>query len=426
MRRTLFIIPHALGDWPLFGWGLIFAALLVMGVVLFALKARDPRFMDDWFRHVMNWLLVMGVVVFVIPRIELQDVSGHPLGVAVRGYGMFLLLAVVAAVGLTIYRGKQRGFSEDFIFSLAPWVVIGGIVGARIFYVVQYWKEYVYLPTGELRDPLSMVTSALSFTSGGLVVYGSMIGGLIGGGIFCYRNRVSFLRLGDVIVPGLFLGVALGRIGCLMNGCCWGGACDERWAALHFPPGSPVYENQLVTGRLLGMALERSDESSATIKSVVPGSLADQAELKVGDPLRLQLVRERAPPETSTEDTTHTGITVLSKGREFHWASRQLPPRALPVMPAQPLSSLIGFSLCAILLFLDRWRRTDGILLATGFSMYAIARFFEEVVREDEPGRFGTSLSISQWISVFSLLFFASLAVWLWKKQAAAVAGETP
>ncbi len=83
------------------------------------------------------------VIAFVLPRIEIQSVASEPVGIAVRGYGVFLLCGVASGVALALYRAKNARVSPDTIFNLAFWLLIGGIVGARTFYVVEYWNDFV-------------------------------------------------------------------------------------------------------------------------------------------------------------------------------------------------------------------------------------------------------------------------------------------
>ncbi len=93
---------------------------------------------------------------------------------------------------------------------------------------------------------------------------------------------------------------------------------------------------------------------------------------------------------------------MIADGVEVFWNADQLPSVALPVKPSQIISSLSGLVICVFLLLLS-WllRLPDGVLSGIGVATYAIARFGEEVIRSDEPGQFGTNLSISQWVSLW-------------------------
>ena len=117
------------------------------------------------------WGIFALVIAFVLPRVELTNLDGEPVGMAIRGYGVMLLLAIASAVGLAAYRAKRRGMDPEIILGMAPWAFLGGIAGARIFFVIQYRDQFL---VGSWRETLSRM---LDFTGGGLVVYGSFIGG---------------------------------------------------------------------------------------------------------------------------------------------------------------------------------------------------------------------------------------------------------
>lgn len=436
MHRTLFLIPHEIGPLPLFGIGWL---LILLGAGFFirmvvahrqwvafqntiptSESAGDqantslPRppspaevlKTEGWF-----WLLAGIVVAVFLPNAELQNVDGQPVGLAVRSYGAFVVMGLFSAIGLAMYRAKQRGLPPETITSLIPWVFVPGIVGARMFYVIQYRQDYIQ---DNFIDTLKRMAS---FTEGGLVVYGSMIGGFLGYLIFSRIHRLSMLRMGDVLIPCLFLGVFLGRIGCLMNGCCYGGACEPSALSVQFPPNSPVYKEQLASGSLLGMQI---DPETNRIDEVQPSSVADTLGITAGqtfergnfDP-RTRETADRAIPE---EDVP-LGWGMQISGRYFYLSPDDLPAKANPVVAAQVISSLTALVLCISLCVLDRFIAKDGVLLFSGFAGYAVIRFILEIVRVDEGGQLGTSFSISQWVSmvVFALCLTA-LAIVLRKK----------
>ncbi len=362
------------------------------------------------------WVIVAIAIVFVLPAVELKNVAGDPVGMAIRGYGVMLLSGVVAAVGLATVRAKNRGIDPEVILSLAPWVFIGGIIGARLFYVIQYRDKFITDSLGQT------IRNIVAFTEGGLVVYGSIIGGFIAAVIFISRNRLPLLKLGDAIVPCIFLGVFLGRIGCLMNGCCYGGRCEEGWASVQFPPGSPVYQDQLYDGELLGMKI---DPITSRIEEVTPGSLAEQAGIGVGDRVE-QIASIPASAETAPldipADQVRTGVTIVIDGKVYGWSPQQLPKRALPVQAVQVLSSACSLLLCCLLCGVSYFVRRDGAVMMLGFAGYAVLRFVLELIRVDEGGQFGTDLSISQWVSIGVLIAAVAGLAWLYQQQPTATA----
>ena len=112
-----------------------------------------------------------------------------------------LVTGVGAAVALAVYRAGKRGIEPDVIYAIAPWAFIGGIAGARLFFVIQYRDSF-------MGDTIvETIGNMLRFTEGGLVVYGSFVGGFLAGGYYVIRHRLPLLKLGDVVIPCLFIGV---------------------------------------------------------------------------------------------------------------------------------------------------------------------------------------------------------------------------
>ena len=278
MQRTFLLIPHEIAGIPVLGVGWLLA-LMILAFVMRLLVARHrapsggPTVTEVVMSEGFMWAAIAAAVVFILPIVELKNLDGEPVGMAIRGYGVMLVIAVGSAVALAVYRAQRRGIDPDVIYSLAPWALIGGIVGARLFFVIQYRDQFISDSIGQT------IANMLKFTEGGLVVYGSFIGGFLAVAFYVYRHQLPLLRFGDVIVPCLFLGVFFGRIGCLMNGCCYGGRCEDGWYALEFPPTAEVYSDQIRSGELLGFSY---DPETRRIDSVRDGSLAAEAGIKVG------------------------------------------------------------------------------------------------------------------------------------------------
>ena len=430
MRRTLFLIPHEIAGLPVFGVGWILIALVIGFAVRLVIGARrgGPARAGSAPGQTLGsilaaegpfWALAAAAVVFLLPAIELQNVAGEPVGLAIRGYGVMLLLGVGSAVALAAYRAKTHGLKPEVIYAMAPWSFIGGIVGARLFYVIQY-RHTFYADTF-----LQTAQNMLKFTEGGLVVYGAFIGGFIGSAYFVWRHKLPLLKLGDVIVPCLFLGVFFGRIGCLMNGCCYGGRCEAGPTAIHFPAGSPVYHDQLLSGTLIGIQGTVLDQgpgrSSVRVEAIRPGSLMDRADVEAsGQVARLAIDPSylRGAPRDVPVEQAGRGLAVSIDGRVLRWSPEELPDRALPVQAAQLISSGSALLLTLLLLGLSPRIRRTGVLMFVGFAGYAILRFVLEWVRVDEAGQFGTALSISQWVSIAVLTVSLCGLGWLFSQSA--------
>ena len=126
-------------------------------------------------------------------------------------HGLFTALAVGVALWLAGYLGKRQGISQDIIYNVATWGVIGGLIGARLFHVADHLSYY-------LENPLLIPM----VWEGGIAVYGAFIGGLVGGFIAVWRSRLDPWPLLDIAAPCMIVGQAIGRLGCLSNGDAWG------------------------------------------------------------------------------------------------------------------------------------------------------------------------------------------------------------
>ena len=410
MQRTLLLVPHEIAGLSVFGIGWVLMLILIAaGMRIYVAVKHRHKLADLLAGEGIMWAFVIVAIVFVVPMVELRNMDGEPVGMAIRGYGVMLISAVGAAVLVAAWRTKRRGIDPEAIFSLAPWVLVGGIAGARIFYLIQYREDYDWSTLG------SSVGNLLSFTQGGLVVYGSFIGGVLASLIFIRRNKLPVLRLGDAIVPCMFLGVCIGRIGCLMNGCCYGGRCEEGWAALHFPAGSAVYTEQVLDGELLGLTISPTTQRITKVAADTPAS---KAAIKPGaklNAIQFEEVSNRLAPKDIPKEDVLNNVVATVDGVPYRWSASELPTRALPVQAAQLISSGTGLLLFSVLGVLSYVLRRDGAIMFTGFAGYAILRFILEMVRVDEKGQFGTSLSISQWVSVIVFSISVVALVWVYR-----------
>ncbi len=130
---------------------------------------------------------------------------GH---IAVRWYGLILMAAVITGVWLTAREAERKGFKKEDIYESSVWVVIGGIVGARLFHVIDHW------PHEFAADPLR----ALYVWEGGLAIWGAVVGGVIALAILARLRGWRLPRLLDAVAPGLALAQAIGRVACIITG----------------------------------------------------------------------------------------------------------------------------------------------------------------------------------------------------------------
>jgi phosphatidylglycerol:prolipoprotein diacylglycerol transferase len=174
----------------------------------------------------------------------------------IHWYGVMVAVAFLAGIWTASRRGLLEGMAPEKIIDIGPWLIVGAIVGARTLYVTSYWKEqFADKPFYEV----------FMVQRGGLVFYGGLIGSSLACILFARIKKLPLWKLADILAPSIALGYVFGRIGCLMNGCCYGRACSLPWA-ISFPENNPlhppttpvhptqVYESLLNLGLYAGLA----------------------------------------------------------------------------------------------------------------------------------------------------------------------------
>ena len=408
-RNSWEAFPYSVGAGR-FGSGFSYRRLVLWS------SYRRHGFGPETTSHLPILVIFAFVLVAVLPRLEANSTTGS--GVPIRGFGVMLLVAVVSAVGLAVRRARQLSFDHELIYTLAIWVFVSGIVGARFFYVVQKWEQF------SASTAVELIVSVLNVTQGGIVIYGGLIGGAIGFVVFVLRRQLPPLAIADLIAPSLLLGMAIGRIGCFLNGCCYGGACELPWAVT-FPPEAPPYVDQLRSGALYGLRLSsNAGEDKVIVAEVDDDSAAARAGLRAGDQLvridgRVIAELAQAGNRPATEiagdllQLAESNIALqTADGRTLKWELGAQPARSRPVHPSQIYSTLNALMICIFLLAYFPFQRRDGESLAWFMVLYPISRFLLEIIRNDERGIWGTGMTISQNISIFVLL--ASVPVWFY------------
>lgn len=335
MRSILFTISldgsvdfGPLGKVPVFGAGLLLALWLLLGTILFAVMAK---------RHGVRAIPRVNLIVWLIIALIIHELPRFIQKVPVYGYGTMLFVGFLASTGAASWRIRRLGYDGEIAWDAAMWIFISGILGARAFYVIQYWDRF-FVPGANVTQ---VVRALVNLPDGGLVLYGGVISAGFGYYLFCRRRQIEPRALADIVITSVFIGLLFGRLGCLMHGCCYGDVCSLPWAVT-FPQGSVPFESLVSRGYL-------------------------------------------SPAEG----------------------------RSLPLHPTQIYDSINALTLALLTWGCYPFRRRDGEIVAMGWIIYPVNRFLIEFLRSDEPGRFGTSLTISQWVSIFLFVSGASFYLWV-------------
>lgn len=157
--------------------------------------------------------------------------------IVVHWYGIMIMLGVIMASWIAYREAKRRGEDPEHVWQLFPWVLVAGIVGARLGFVI-----------ASLGDPRYQdITNVFKIWEGGLSIQGAIVGGVIAVLIYCRRTLISFFKWADIIVPGLALAQAIGRWGNFFNQEAFGRPTDLPW-------GIPISvdRQQAVAGQVYG------------------------------------------------------------------------------------------------------------------------------------------------------------------------------
>lgn len=292
----------------------------------------------------------------------------------VFSFGAMVVVACAAGLWIAAARAKRMGLDADKMIDLCLYAMVAGIVGSRVTYLIFDWTP----------DPTTQhfLIDMIAIWNGGLTFQGGLI---LGTFVVWWYMHTHYLPVGkylDAMAPAVLVGAGIGRVGCFLNGCCW------------------------------GRIAEHGDAWGVTF----PGPAADGAG---GSPVYLY---------------QH----ALSLDAPAQWAQRIVDlgyatdaPLPLPVWPTQLMETAGYLALAGLLLLVERdWRgRRDGTLMLLGLLAYSLFRFFIEFYRDDtllisplswltladdpsaftEPGVL--ALRFGQWVALLTIA--ATLAIWI-------------
>lgn len=159
--------------------------------------------------------------------INIDPVALQLGGLEVRWYSVFVLLALAVATVVAIKSCGKKGISSDRVLNLMLWVTVGGIVGARMFHVLDHFSYYAQNPR-----------MILGFD--GLAIWGALIGGGVALVIFAKVEKIPLLPLLDAAVPAALTGQIIGRFACIINGDAYGGPTNLPWGFIYTQPGALI------------------------------------------------------------------------------------------------------------------------------------------------------------------------------------------
>jgi phosphatidylglycerol:prolipoprotein diacylglycerol transferase len=139
--------------------------------------------------------------------ITLDPIIAHIGPFVLRWYSLIIITAIGVGIWLTAREAEPKGFKKDDVYEVAIYIILGGILGARLFHVLDHWSEFA-------QNPIR----ALYIWEGGLAIWGAVAGGLVAAAFIAWKRHWNFPALLDAAAPGLVLAQAVGRLACIITG----------------------------------------------------------------------------------------------------------------------------------------------------------------------------------------------------------------
>lgn len=159
---------------------------------------------------------------------------------SVYTYGVMVATGIILAIFFIGPHAQKRGLPTDFLVDLIFWAVIWGLIGARVFYVLLNFQTFV-------KDPAEI----FKIYKGGLVFHGGLIFGFAATVVLLRKKRLPFLKTLDLLAIYVPLAHAFGRLGCFLNGCCFGKFTYSDWGVIFPGHFVKVHPTQLYSAVLL-------------------------------------------------------------------------------------------------------------------------------------------------------------------------------
>lgn len=269
----------------------------------------------------------------------------------IHGFGLMLVIGFLAAMELSRYLARRKGLNPEFFANAALIGLVAGIIGARLSHVIENLGEY----TNPARTFGENFRDAINLTSGGLTYYGGFLLAFPTCAAYAIYKKIP-LRLGmDIVAPCLMVGLGFGRVGCFLNGCCFGATCDVPWA-VSFPYGSPPYVEHVSEGKIDPPSQLFRRDANGGAHLIEPSKLA----LPSNEALRPLAAKERS----------------------------------LRVHPAQLYSAVTALTLAGLLVSFLAISPPPGRVFALMLILEGAARYTLELLRVEPPVIGNMSLSM--------------------------------
>lgn len=346
---------------------------------------------------------------------------------AIKSYGVMMMIAFLSGIWLACRRAMRSKADPDVVLNLGFLALIFGVAGARLMFVLHYWSTKFANKPSPLFEVFNLSNGGLEFWGGPLLVIPAAI-------IYMrFFAKVSTRWYLDICLPSLAWGLAITRVGCFLNGCCWGSVCinpnvhpednpntvvaSVPWAVT-FPYDSPAMRQQFEFGqRPLPKELTytwSSGEAMPFPRQYIELAMEDNGQTR----RRLEELKKEKHEGMALQAVEYKhGIIhqVEQHCQKYGLTIPQLAElaneyRSRPVHPSQLYAVINAFLISWVLSTVFYYRKRHGVVLGWFLIMYSIARIALESIRADNPLDTFGGITISQSIS---LCTFIAGVLWL-------------
>lgn len=339
---------------------------------------------------------------------------------AIKSYGVMMMIAFLSGIWLACRRAMRSKADPDVVLNLGFLALIFGVAGARLMFVLHYWSTKFANKPNPLAEVFNLSNGGLEFWGGPLLVIPA---GII---YLHFVAKVSTRWYLDICLPSLAWGLAITRVGCFLNGCCWGSVCIDQHAhgadpntvvasvpwAVTFPYGSPAMRQQYEFGQLpLPKELIYTFPSGETMPfphEYIDIAMKDNGETRK----RMEELKKEKHEAAAPQMVEYKHGIINQVERQCALYGLTIPQlaelaneyRSRPVHPSQLYAVINAFLISWLLSVIFYYRKRHGVVLGWFLILYSIARIALESIRADNPLDTFGGITISQSISLCTFI----------------------
>jgi phosphatidylglycerol:prolipoprotein diacylglycerol transferase len=302
----------------------------------------------------------------------------------IYSYGLMMVIGFLAAIQLAKFLARRSGLDPEFFINAGLIALIAGVVGARLSHVIENIHQY----TDPHRSIWANFLDAINIRAGGLTYYGGFLLCFPALIFYAWKKKIP-LRLGmDIVAPCIVIGLGFGRIGCFLNGCCYGAVCEAPWA-VQFPYHSIAYEDEFYENQVMPPP-----------QLIVPSDDGTRGRLVTPEEIHAGILAERS----------ESGLPIPVDPAAAQLASAE---KTLPLHPAQLYSSFTAFLIAAIVLCYFTLPHIPGRAFALMMMLEGTTRFILELLRVEPPviGNFSLSMILGIVVATLGLILWFAFAI---------------